>query len=63
MTNGDSGGLEDEILSRFLDGIADNPDVSEEIVDAVNDMSDEDDFGGRGRLEETVLEVKDIDAD
>jgi hypothetical protein len=35
----------------------------EEIVNVVNNPSEEDDFGGRGRLEQAVLEVKDIDAD
>lgn len=63
MTNGDDRRLEEQILDRFLDGIADDPEVSAEIVEVVSDLSDEGDFGGRDRLEERVLEVKDIDAD
>lgn len=55
--------MEEEILDRFLGRIADDREVSAEVVEVVGDLSAEEDFGGRDRLEERVLEVKDIDAD
>ena len=63
MTNGDDVRLEEQILNRFLDGLEENSEVSEEVVGVISDLSDEDDFGGRDQLEEMVLEVKEIDAD
>jgi len=63
MSNGNGDTLEDQILSRFLDNIEENEEVSSEIEELVRDVSDEDDFGGRDQLEQKALEVKDVDED
>lgn len=63
MTDGDGNRLEEQMIERFLDGLDDDPAVSEAIVEMISNLSGEDDFGGRERLEHRVLEVSDIDAD
>lgn len=56
-------GLEEQIMEHFYDGMADDPEVSKEILEIVRKLADEEDFGGRDQLVERVLEVRDIDAD
>lgn len=63
MSNGPQNPLEDQIRGRFLEMIEENSDISEQVVEIVRELSDEDDFGGREQLESRVLEVKGSDED
>lgn len=63
MSGGDDNSMEDQIVSRFLNKIENHSEISEEITDVIEELSDEDDFGGRDRLAEGAWEVKEIDAD
>lgn len=63
MTSRDNGSLEDQILETFLENITTSDDISEEIVDVIEALAGEADFGGREQLQERVQEVKGLDAD
>ena len=55
--------LEDQIIEKFLENLENSEKISAEVSDAVVDLSEDSDFGGREQLKENILEVKGLDAD
>lgn len=55
--------LEEDIESRFLEGLEENGDISEEVAEVIESLTDETDLGGRDNLVRGVKEVKGIDED
>lgn len=55
--------LEDKIVSRFMENIDSNSDITAEVVDIMKGVSNESDFGGRDHLKDRILEVKARDED
>ena len=63
MNGEDYNTLDDEIETRFIGGVNENDNISEEIADVIKSSTDETDLGGRAFLVERVKEVKGIDED
>lgn len=55
--------LESQILSQFRANITESDEISEEVVEILDQLEDNDDFGGREQIEEKVLESRDLDED
>lgn len=59
----DASDLEDEIVSRFLERVESNPDISPAMLEILEEVRDDEAFGGRDYLRDQVLEVNGVDAD
>lgn len=55
--------LEDSIVSQFLDNLESSDDVSEQVSSVISGFSEEDDFGGRDQIQESVVEAVSEDED
>lgn len=58
-----SDSLEDSIVSQFLDNLESSDDVSEQVSSVISDFSEDDDFGGRDQIQESVVEAVSEDED